>query len=103
MPDSVRETVARIIDPICFEAIVCSGSTVEKEMLDRQGFALAKADAILAALPGQEEIERLRAALIRIANGYAGCDDFQDAQVIAAEALNAPSPPQTTQPQGAGS
>ena len=34
------------------------------------------------------EVERLREALEKIASGYAGCDGFQDAQVIAAEALS---------------
>lgn len=42
---------------------------------------------ILALISEAREAERMRGALERIASGYAGCEDFQDAQAVAAEAL----------------
>lgn len=43
----------------------------------------------LYAHPAHEagEVERLRRALEKIASGYAGCDDFQDAQEVARAVL----------------
>lgn len=53
MPDSVRETVARIIDPELVEANMEPPYNPKSKV----GIALAKADAILAALPGWLPIE----------------------------------------------
>ena len=82
LPDHIEELLKRLT-----HYDYCSGyDGSDWEDLSREAASVIRSYA--------ERGERLEAALRKIADGYASCDGFQDAQVIANEALSAaPSAP----------